>query len=150
MRRLAAPVRGAMSTIGPVLAGALLLALVLAPAVLADDNDPRCADWKRNGAPPGVDMAVMCPGSGLAIGDLPLGEEPLVPYIVGLLVMAVVLGAVGLLAMRLTARPRRGLRPDDLWSCPACGTTNQPSRASCYACGVSRESAAASGATPPA
>ena len=149
MRRLAAPVRGAFRSIVPALAVAMLLALALTPAVLADDRDPRCADWEQHGAPPGVDMAVMCPG-GIALGDVPLGDEPLVPYIVGLLVMAVVLGAFGLVAMRLLAKPKPAVRPADLWPCPACGTPNRPSRSSCYACQAPREMQATSGATPPA
>jgi hypothetical protein len=150
MRRLPAPVRGAIRSIVSALAFAHVVALPLAPANLAEDRDPRCAGWERNGAPPGVDMAVMCPGGNPAIADIGLGDEPLVPYIVGLLVMAGVLGAFGLVAMRVLAKPKTAVRADDLWACPACGTPNLPSRASCYACQAPRETAPASGATPPA
>lgn len=150
MRRLAAPVRGAKSTLASALAVALLVALVVAPAVRADDRDPRCTDWERHGAPPGVNMALMCPGGGPALGDLPLGDEPLVPYIVGLLVMAVVLGSFGLIALRVLARPKPDLRLADLWTCAPCGTSNLPSRQSCYACQALRETSVTSGATPPA
>jgi hypothetical protein len=150
MRRTPAPVRGALSTHVSAVAVALLLALVLAPVALADDRDPRCGDWERNGAPPGVNMGVMCPAGGLTIGDVPLGDEPLVPYIVGLLVMATVFGVFGLVAQRLLAKPRQPLRADDLWPCPACGTANPPSRASCHVCQAPRELPATSGYTPPA
>ena len=67
-------------------------------------------------------MAPMCPGGGgVGLGDIQLGDEPLVPYIVGLLVVAVVLGGFGLVAMRLLATPNAPLRPDDLWPCAAWG-----------------------------
>ena len=135
MRRAPAPVRGALSTILAACAVALLAVLVLAPTVLADDRDPRCGDWERHGVPPGTNMALMCPGGGgVGLGDIQLGDEPLVPYIVGLLVVAVVLGGFGLVAMRLLATPKRPLRPDDLWPCAACGTANLPTRTSCHAC----------------
>ena len=118
-----APVRGALSILRPALAAALRLALIVAPSVVADDRDPRCPDWEEHGAPPGVDMAVMCPG-GLALGDVPLGDEPLVPYVVGLIVMACVLGVVGLVATRVLAKPARPVRAADLWpgqsSLPVC------------------------------
>ena len=150
MRRTPAPVRGALSTLVPALAAALLLAVLLAPAVLADDRDPRCPDWERNGAPPGVNMAVMCPGGGLSFGDIALADEPLVPYIVGLLVMAAVLGVFGLLAQRLVAKPRRELRAGDLWTCGGCGTDNLRSRTSCHACQAPHQTPATPGLTPPA
>jgi len=151
MRRAPAPVRGALSTILAACAVALLAVLVLAPTVLADDRDPRCGDWERHGVPPGTNMALMCPGGGgVGLGDIQLGDEPLVPYIVGLLVVAVVLGGFGLVAMRLLASPKRPLRPDDLWPCAACGTANLPTRRSCHACQSPREIVAAPMVTPPA
>lgn len=148
MRPLPAPVRGAPSILVSALAAALLIALVLAPAALADDRDPRCADWEQHGAPPGVDMAVMCPGGGLRFGDVSLADEPLAPYIAGLLVMAVVLGGFGLVATRVLAKPTPTLRAADLWPCPACGTDNLPSRTSCHACQAPREPATSTGTTP--
>ena len=150
MRRLTAPVRGAFVTLASAAAAVVLLALVLAPAALADDRDPRCADWEQHGAPPGTNMAVMCPGGTPSLGDLPLGDEPLVPYIVGLLVIAGVLGAFGLVASRTLATPKQPLTSADLWACPACGTANLPTRSSCHACQAPRQASPASGATPPA
>jgi hypothetical protein len=122
-------------------ASAILLALVglvvlacVAPAALADDRDPRCADWERHGAPPGTNMAVQCPDSGALIDGVALSDEPLVPYIVGLLVTAGVLTAFGLVATRVLARPAARETPIAWWSCPACGTSNGPDRSSCFAC----------------
>ena len=62
MRRAPAPVRGALSTILAACAVALLVALVLAPTVLADDRDPRCGDWERHGVPPGHQHGADVPG----------------------------------------------------------------------------------------
>jgi len=132
---------------------ALLLAIALVPAVLADDRDPRCADWERHGVPPGVQVDVLCPADGIRLADVPLSDEPLVPYIVGLLVMAVVLTAFGFVSMRYLAKRSRPVRETDLWTCGACRTANRPDRASCFSCQASRgtpASVAASGGAPPA
>ena len=149
MRRAPVPVRGALSTILTACSVALLVALVLAPTALADDRDPRCADWEQHGTPPGVNMGTMCPG-GVALGDVSLEDEPLVPYIVGLLVMGGVLGVFGVVTPHLLAKPNASAGAADLWRCAACGTDNLPSRASCHACQASREIPAASVVTPPA
>ena len=86
----------------------VVLALALAPAALADERDPRCDDWALGGAPPGVDIGASCPSPlAAATADVNLGSEPLVPYIVALLVMAAVLTAFGFVAMRVTAKPAR-------------------------------------------
>jgi hypothetical protein len=122
-------------------ASAILLTIVslavlacLAPAVLADDRDPRCTDWERHGAPPGTNMAVQCPRSDVLIDGVALSDEPLVPYIVGLLVMAGVLTAFGLVASRVLKRPGAPEARMTWWSCTACGTSNGPDRSSCFAC----------------
>jgi hypothetical protein len=150
MRHRPAPVRGALSTLVSAIAAALLLALVLAPAALADDRDPRCASWEQHGAPPGTDMAKMCPGGAPMLGEIGLADEPLVPYIVGLLVVAGVLGVFGLVAMRVLAPPTSNARMGELWPCAACGTDNLASRTSCHACHAPREPAPTSTVTPPA
>jgi hypothetical protein len=115
-----------------------VLALAGAPVALADGNDPRCADWLQHGPPPGVDLGLMCPDRGLMLGEVPLADEPLVPYIIGLLVMAAVLTVVGFIAMRAMAPRRRQPRPADWWPCPACGEANLPDRATCFACQASK------------
>ena len=65
------------------------------------------------------------------------GAEPLVPYIVALLVASGVLVVVGVVAMQVNRAPARP-RQLDLWACPACGTSNAGDRDSCYACGAAR------------
>ena len=132
MRRLTGPVAAAWL--------AIVLALSLAPAAIADERDPRCDAWALSGPPPGIDMAASCPSTtlGVTTADVALDNEPLVPYIVGLLVMAAVLVAFGFIAMRVMARPGGGRRSDPWWNCPACGSSNQSRRSTCFACQASR------------
>ena len=139
MALLRAPVRGAL----------LILALALAlgaavPALAADARDPRCAEWEATSPPPGTDMAAVCPPQAIRTETVDLDQEPLLPYIVGLLVMAAVLAVFGVIAMRVTApKPSRRLtRREIWWSCPWCGVRNEPSRGQCYACQMTREAAA--------
>ena len=139
------PLRGLRGTLVPIaLAIGAVIVLTLAPMVLADDRDPRCSDWEQHGAPPGLDLATVCPQGPLDVG-VDLAREPLVPYIVALLVVAGVLTAFGFVAMRLLApRPAaRHARPEDWWVCASCGTRNRPDRAVCYACQASRAGARA-------
>ena len=133
MRRL-------LSGAGAGLVVVLALALVLAPAVLADERDPRCAAWEQSGPPAGTDMALLCPGAGPTEADVDLDSEPLVAYIVALLVVAGVLTVFGLVAMRVTAGPRPGGRAAHVawWTCAACGSPNRPDRGACFACHASR------------
>jgi hypothetical protein len=114
------------------------------PALAADTRDPRCAAWEAASTPPpGIDLSVVCPPADVTTEVLDLGEEPLLPYVVGLVVMAAVLGVFGIVAMRLTApRPdRHATRPADWWACPSCGERNRPDRAHCFACEASRDTA---------
>jgi hypothetical protein len=96
----------------------LLACAPLAPAALADDPTP------------GPDTVNVDPG-----------KEPLMPYIVALLVASGVLVVVGVVAVQVNrasgrrAGAGRGLA---LWTCPACGTTNAGDRETCYACGAAR------------
>ncbi len=141
-RRTAARYNGRMRRlIGPVAAAWLVLVLVLAvaPVALADERDPRCDAWEQAGAPPGIDMAASCPStSGATTAEVDLDNEPLVPYIAGLLVMAAVLTVFGFIAIRVTARPRRDPKGRAWWTCAACGSLNQPRRTACFACQASR------------
>jgi hypothetical protein len=134
MRRL-------LATVG---SAALVLALTLAPApvpaLAAGAPDPRCAGWEQSGPPPGIDMAAACPPAGPGEADVDLGTEPLVAYIVALLVVAGVLTVFGFVAMRYTAQPAGGRRRADAgwWTCAGCGSPNRPDRGACFACHVSR------------
>jgi hypothetical protein len=127
----------------PVLAGALL-ALALAPSVLGDEpRDPRCSDWEQHGAPPGIDLRVVCTATqiigtytGSGTGDIT--DEPALPYVVALLVTGAGLAVVGLVAMRFVGG-RAGRRlapaaPDAWWVCPSCQSLNAVGRPACYAC----------------
>jgi hypothetical protein len=149
MTGLRAPIRGA-----PLLLVALALALAAAvPALAADVRDPRCEDWEAASAPPpGIDLSAACPPGEVTTEAVDLDREPLLPYVVGLLVMAAVLGVFGVVAMRLTAprTDRRAARPADWWACPSCGERNRPDRATCFACQSSRDpSPAPPGAVTP-
>ena len=130
------------------LAAALLLACV-ATAALADGRDPRCDGWEANGAPPGTEMAAMCPAAtGITTADVDIGAEPAYPYLVGLLVMAAVLTVFGLVVMRFTPGSTKGRRAArSPWTCPACGAANPPDRGSCFACHETRASGAADAAS---
>jgi len=135
MRRLIAPVAAAWLV--------LVLVLSAAPAVLADERDPRCDAWEQVGPPPGIDMAASCPstseaGTRAGTEEVDLDSEPLVPCIAGLLVMATVLTVFGFIAIRVTARPRRDPKGRAWWTCAACGSPNQPRRTACFACQASR------------
>ena len=138
MARRRAPIRGALF---------LLVALVLAlgaavPASGAEPRDPRCDAWEAASPPPGTDMAAVCPAAAISTETVDLDKEPLVPYVVGLVVMAIVLGTFGVVAMRIM-RPRPAPRAStaaDWWACPSCGVKNRPDRAHCFACQASRDS----------
>ncbi len=112
---------GAMRRLLPLLAAAWLLVAV-APAVRAD-----------NPADPTGQA-----GAGSATAGLDLRSEPLLPYVVGLLVAGVVLAVVGVVVMqtgRRRPKPAAGPGPARaLWTCPACGAGNAPGRTVCYAC----------------
>ena len=145
MARLSAPVRGAL-----LLFVALALALgAVAPALGAAPRDPRCDAWEAGAPPPGTNMAAMCPPAGAPGDAVDLDKEPLIPYVVGLVVMALVLGTFGVVAMRLMApKPQRRVsRSEDWWACPSCGVRNRPDRAHCFACQASRDTVVAAAAT---
>jgi hypothetical protein len=126
-----------------IAATVVALVLALAPVALGDDRDPRCGDWERNGAPPGTNMALMCPAAGPLEVTVDLGAEPLFPYLVALVVVAAVLVLFGVVAMRFTApSPRSRPRAAAFWTCASCGATNQPARAACFSCQSSRANAA--------
>ncbi|MEO5965740.1 MAG: hypothetical protein ABIR11_09770 [Candidatus Limnocylindrales bacterium] len=120
----------------------VVLTLSLAPTALADDRDPRCAGWELDGPPPGIDIANACPPgiSEVTTEDVNVGSEPLFPYIVALIVVAMFLSAFGFVAMRLLARPvpPPKARLMTFWACVACGATNSPDRAACFSCHASR------------
>jgi hypothetical protein len=145
MARLRAPVRGAL-----LLLVALAIALGAAvPTLAADARDPRCDAWEAGGPPPGTDMAARCPPEQAASEAIDLDTEPLIPYVVGLVVMAVVLGTFGVVAMRLMApKPAPRTAPaKDWWACPSCAVRNRPDRAHCFACQASRDTLVAPPAT---
>ena len=80
--------------------------------------------------------------SGGATTD-PVGGEPLLPYVVALLVAGVTLLIVGILVV-VTGRGRPATRPRTRggagwWRCPACGADNAPDRPDCYACMAPRD-----------
>lgn len=102
------------------LLGVAVLMLASAPAVLALDPtaDPR---------PPTVEVN--------------LGAEPLLPYIVALLVMSGVLAVVGFVAMQVNRKPPTGARAkgrNAWWPCSSCATSNAGDRDTCYACAAPR------------
>ena len=145
MARRRAPIRGAQ-----LLFVALAITLAAAvPALAADARDPRCDAWEAGAPPPGTNMAVMCPTEPVTSEAVDLEQEPLIPYVVGLVVMALVLGTFGVVAMRVMApRPeRRKARAEDWWACPSCGERNRPDRAHCFACEGSRDAVVAAPAT---
>ena len=142
--RFRAPVQGAL-----LLFLALAIALgAVSPALGAEPRDPRCDAWEAGAPPPGTNMSAMCPPAEAPGDAVDLDKEPLVPYVVGLVVMALVLGTFGVVAMRVMApRPeRRASRAEDWWACPSCGVRNRPDRAHCFACQGSRDTVVA----PPA
>ncbi len=107
----------------------LVLVLVLAVLVLAPDV-----------------LLLVFADPVMAAGTVGAGEdvnaEPLLPYVVGLLVTGVALALVGVVATRLLGRtPGRRTspgRPDAWWVCPACQATNAEGRPACYACHAPR------------
>ena len=146
MAGLRAPVRGAL------LMFALAIGLASAvPTLAADPRDPRCDAWEAGAPPPGTNMAAMCPAAGPRSEAIDLDKEPLIPYVVGLVVMALVLGTFGVVAMRVMApRPqRRASLAEDWWACPSCGERNRPDRAHCFACQGSRDTVAPSASEDP-
>ena len=128
-----------------VLLAVLISSGAAMPAFGADVRDPRCEDWEAASAPPpGIDLRAACPPRAVRTDDVSLDREPLLPYVVGLVVMAGVLGVVGMIAMRVTApRPSPRRRATGWWACPSCGERNRPDRASCFACQGSRADAGA-------
>ena len=141
MAGLRAPVRGAL-----LLFAALAIALGSAvPTLAADARDPRCDAWEAGVPPPGTNMAALCPPEQGASGAIDLDKEPLIPYVVGLVVMALVLGTFGVIAMRVMAPKRapRSVSAKDWWACPSCAVRNRPDRAHCFACQASRDTVVA-------
>jgi hypothetical protein len=141
MARIRGPLRAAL-----LILLALLIAFgAAAPAFAADARDPRCEDWEAAlTPPPGIDMSVLCPAAAVRTEAVDLDKEPLLPYVVGLVVMAAVLAAFGVVAMRVTSPKKGRARPAaDWWACPACGVRNRPDRATCFACQASRADAPA-------
>jgi hypothetical protein len=145
MARLRAPVRGAL-----LLFVAVAMALGAAvPALAANARDPRCDAWEAGVPLPGTNMAALCPTEHAASGAIDLDTEPLIPYVVGLVVMALVLGTFGVIAMRVMA-PKpvpRTAAAKDWWACPSCAVRNRPDRAHCFACQTSRDTVVAPPAT---
>ena len=137
MARVGAPIRGAM------LLFVVLLSMLAAavPTLGAETRDPRCDAWEAASAPPGIDMAAVCPPAAISTEAVELDKEPLVPYVIGLVVMGVVLGAVGVVAMRvMSPRPRRrASTAAEWWACPSCGAGNRPDRAHCFSCEAARD-----------
>lgn len=123
------------------LVAVVALLLALAPAILAadPDRDPRCADWEAGTPPPGINMDEACPALGATEVEVDLDREPLVPYIVALIVVSLVLTVFGFIAMRVMRPPARRVRPSDFWTCASCGTQNRPDRSSCFSCQASRD-----------
>ena len=147
MSRLRGPLRAAL-----LILLALLIAFgAAAPAFAADVRDPRCEDWEAAlTPPPGIDMTVLCPPAEGRTEAVDLDDEPLLPYVVGLVVMAIVLGVFGVVAMRMSAPRKPRPRPAaDWWACPACGLRNRPDRASCFGCQASRADTPRAAATTP-
>lgn len=102
------------------LAAALLLFLAIAPVVLAADP-------------------TVAPGP--ATVEVNLGAEPLMPYIVALVVTSVVLIVVGVVAMQVNRRPPPGSRRPGRrawWTCTACSMVNSADRETCFACEAAR------------
>jgi len=136
MPRHAAPVRGVL------LLAVLVITLGSAvPVLAAGDSDPECVDGGARGGPPaGTDMSTACPVRELRTEVVDLDTEPLLPYVVGLVVMAGVLGMFGAIAMRVApAHPnRRRSHEEDWWPCPSCGAQNPSDRARCFSCQASR------------
>jgi hypothetical protein len=132
----------------------LIVTLAGAPAVLADDpgRDPRCADWEQNGAPPGIDMRLVCTANEVIgtytgrSGADDLNRDPLAPYVAGLVVAGIVFAGAGIVAARFVGgKAGKRLapeRPDVWWACPSCRSLNAERRAVCYACHASRSDAA--------
>jgi hypothetical protein len=121
-RSPSAALRPALAALVPLLAAAWLaiaFALAVAPATRADDPTP-----DAGAVPQTVDIA--------------LGSEPLVPYIVALLVTSGVLVVVGLVAMRVDRAPSAAARARRaaLWTCAACSTENAGDRVTCFGCGA--------------
>jgi hypothetical protein len=128
----------------------IVIALATAPVALADDpaRDPRCAEWEQDGAPPGIDMRLVCTANEVIdtytgrSGADDLNRDPLAPYVAGLIVAGIVFAIAGFVAARFVGgKAGRRLapeRPDVWWACPACKSINADSRTACYACHASR------------
>ncbi len=111
--------------LSPSAAAAALLAFI--PAVLAFTPAVFGADGSTSGG---------------AATD-PVAGDPLLPYVVALLVAGVTLLIVGILVV-VTGRgkPANGSRTRagaGWWTCPACGAHNSPDRPDCYACMAPRD-----------
>lgn len=138
------------------LVAAAWLVLALAPAALADD--PRCADWEQHGARAGIDLRLVCTanqviGAYTGQADADVNSEPLLPYVVGLLVTGLGLAMVGVVATKVVGRKAgRRLapeRPDAWWVCPSCQSVNAEGRPACYACHAPLADPPADGAAEP-
>jgi hypothetical protein len=128
-------------------AAALCLAVALAVTggVAAADpaRDPRCAEWEQHGAPPGIDMRLVCAATevidtytGQTAGDVT--REPAAAWAAAALVTGLGLAIVAVLATRfIGGRAGRRLAPespDAWWVCPSCQSLNAVGRPACYAC----------------
>jgi hypothetical protein len=89
--------------------------------------------------------------TGSSVADTDLASEPLLPYVVGLLVAAVTLAIVGVVVTVLRGRRPAGRTRRDRaawWTCPACQAANAPGGPACYACHAPRPTPRAPGPTP--
>ena len=122
-----------------------LLVLAALPALAlahhsSDSVDPRCAEWRQNGAPAGIDLSVVCVANQV-VGTYTASstDDPdLLPYAGAALAFGVVMAGVGVVGLRLTAKPvakrLAPVTPDAWWVCPGCRSLNAAERAACYAC----------------
>jgi hypothetical protein len=127
-----------------------VVTMATAPVALADDpaRDPRCADWEQNGAPPGIDMRLVCTAGEIIetytgrSGASDLNQDPLAPYVAGLIVAGIGFAIAGVVATRFVGgKAGRRLapeRPDVWWACPSCKSVNADGRTACYTCHASR------------
>ena len=91
--------------------------------------------------PPAARADGATPAPSVVTTDVVIGGEPLLPYVVALLVMSAVFMVVGIVAVlvnRRPSRPARGRGQPAWWTCATCGTHNVDDRDTCYACGSGR------------
>lgn len=139
--RTGRPRRGTVLVVAIALAA---MALALLPSLALahhgpGSGDPRCPEWRANGAPPGVDVSIVCPAGAVASTT---ADSDLMPYLGGAVTIAAVLLVVGFVAMRATARPSARRRARSAagawWRCPACRSVNAAVRGVCGSCGATQ------------